>query len=88
VQAHGAGDGADGAEPTPYFRTAWIAASRSLGWVRQPQVVVGGEVDDLFAVELRTPRRWPIRARAGAGSAFRPPLFKLVVKIGKRVAHS
>ena len=38
-------------EPTPYLRVASSAASRSLGWVVRPEIVVGSEVDDLLAVE-------------------------------------
>jgi len=53
----------------------------------QPQVVVGGEVDDLFAVELRLRGACRFEHAQALEGAFRAPLIELVVKIGERVGH-
>jgi len=44
---------------------------------RQPQVVVGGEVDDLFAVELRLRGAGRFEHAQALVGAFRPPLFNV-----------
>ena len=53
----------------------------------QPQVVVGGQVDHLFAVEARFRRARRFQNAQPLVGALGAPLFQLIVKIRERIRH-
>ena len=87
VHAHGAGDGAHRARTRRRIsRTASMRRLAQLGMRGQPEIIVGGEVDDLLCRRSAIPRRFPIPGCAGAGRCLRAPLFELIVKIRERIS--
>ena len=72
-------------EPAPYFRAASMAASQQLGMSGQAEIVVGGEVDDLLAVEARFGGARRFEDAQALVDAFGFPLVELIVQVGERI---
>ena len=88
VDAHGAGDGADGAGANAEILHRLDGGFPQLGMGGQPQVVIGGEVDDLFAVEARFRGALRFQDAQALIGAFRAPLFELIMKVRERLTHT
>jgi hypothetical protein len=73
-------------DPTPYSggRECGLAEFR-MG--RQTEVIVGGEVDHLFAVEARLGSALRLEDAEALVSAFGAPLFELIVQVRQWIAH-
>ena len=87
VHAHGAGDGAHRAATHAEFADRFQRRFAQFGMRRQPEVVVGGEVDHLFAVEARFRRALRFQDAQPLVGALGAPLFQLIVKIRERIRH-
>ena len=85
VEVHGAGDGADGAGARAVFSCGFDGGFDEFGVGGESEIVVGGEVDDFFAVEAGFGGAGAFEdaeALVGAG-AF--PVFELLAEVGKGV---
>ena len=58
-----------------------------LGMGSQPEVIVGGEIDDLLAVETRDGRAFRFEHAQPLIGAFLAPLFELVAEKRERIRH-
>ena len=67
-------------EPTPYFFTGFDGRLAQLGMRGQPQVIVGGQVDDLPAVEARFRGALRFQDAQPLVGALVAPLLQLIVK--------
>ncbi len=88
VQTHGAGDGAHRAGShavAPGGLQGCLAEARMRG---QPQVIVGGQVDDLFAVEARFRRARRFQDAQPLVGARLPPGPQLLAQESQRVTHA
>ena len=85
VQRHGAGDGADGAGADAELAHGFDGGFAQLGMGGESEVVVGGEVDHLLAVEARFGGALRFQDAQALVGAFRAPLFELVVKVRERI---
>ena len=72
-------------EPTPNLRVASMAASRSFGVSGQAEIIVGGEVDDLLAVESADGGLLVVEHAQLEVRAFGLEFVELVGEVGERV---
>ena len=87
VQAHGAGDGADRARTDAVLLHGLDGRFPQLGMGRQAEVIVGCEVDHLFAVKARLRGALRFQDAQALVGALAMQLFELIVKVGERITH-
>ena len=87
VQLHGAGNSAHRARTHAILAHRFerrLAQARMRG---QPQVIVGGEVDDVLAIEARFSGAFRFQHAQALVTAFAFPLFNLIVEVRQRIRH-
>ena len=87
VQAHGAGNRPHRARPHAILARGFDGRLPQLRMGGQPEVVIGGQVDDILAVKARFRRALRFQHPQPLVRAFPLPLFQLIVKIRERIVH-
>ena len=85
VQRHGAGNGADRARARAVLPDGLDGGFAEFGVRGKAEVVVGSEVDDLFAIEAGLVGAFRFEDAEALVDAFGFPLVDLVVQIGERI---
>ncbi len=87
VQRHSARNRADRARAGAVFPHGVDGRFAQFGVGGQAQVIVGGEVDYLFAVETGLGRAFRFQDVQALEGAFPAPGLELIVQVGERDAH-
>jgi hypothetical protein len=87
VQRHGARDGAHRARSHAELAGGFQRGFAQLGMRGEPEVVVGGEVDDVLAIETRFGGALRFQDAQALVGALGAPGFQLIVQIRQGICH-